>query len=68
MTAHESTTNHAPNDAQRSGHGCELLPLRDGIYTTGYATACACGWTSEPHDTPGAALTAYARHIRTVKD
>ena len=51
-----------------TAHGCELLPLRDGIYTTGYATACACGWTSQPHDTPGAALTAYAQHIRTVKD
>jgi hypothetical protein len=30
-------------------------------------TACACGFTSDPHDTPGAALTAYARHL-TTKD
>lgn len=50
-----------------TAHGCELLPLRDGIYTTGYAACCACGWTSDARDTPGAALADYAHHL-TTKD
>ncbi len=50
-------------------HDGNLLALRDGIYTTGYAAGCStCGWTSEPHDTPGAALTDLLRHLRTAKD
>lgn len=49
-------------------HDGNLLALRDGIYTTGYSGACACGWTTEPHDTPGAALTDLLAHLRTAKD
>lgn len=46
-----------------SAHEATLLPLAGDPRS--FATACACGWTSDPHDTPGAALGAYARHIRT---
>jgi hypothetical protein len=39
-----------------SGHEGTLLAIRDGIYTTGWTCGCACGWTSDARDTPGAAL------------
>jgi hypothetical protein len=44
-----------------TGHEGTLLAMPDG----GWLAACGpCGWTSDPHDTPGAGLTAYAQHIR----
>jgi hypothetical protein len=51
-----------------SDHEGTLLAIRDGIYTTGWTCGCACGWTSDARDTPGAALADYATHLRPAKD
>ena len=49
------------------GHGGEILAIRDGIYTTGYAGACSCGYTTEPRERPGEALTDLARHLEHLR-
>lgn len=45
-------------------HTPDLLPIRDGIYTTAWVAACSCGWTGLERPARGAATVDLLGHLR----
>lgn len=45
-------------------HSPELLAIKPGAYTTGYAGACSCGWTGPERDSQGVAARDILDHCK----
>lgn len=58
MTGHDGGTATVHDD-----HAPNVIPIKSGIYTTGYFVACACGFTTGEHERHPGAIAAYQKHL-----
>jgi hypothetical protein len=50
-----------------SGHQGDTLPIKEGIYTTGYVAVCECGWAGSDVARHSEAIQQLAIHLRDVE-